>query len=148
MTRLVGSWAELRVAVAMPLLLVVPWVTVNPPDVATKFTAVPDTNWLLAFRTNAVIVAAFEPSEGICAEPVVKVIVCWIFTTLTVTLPETLPLEAVTVMVVPAAAVPAVRVAVAKPLASVVACVMARPPAEALKVTVAPDTKLFFESFA
>jgi hypothetical protein len=68
--------------------------------------------------------------------------------TVTVVFPDTPPVVAVTVIVVPVVAVPAVNVAVATPVLPVVACVIARSPAEAVKATVTPDTKLLFLSFA
>src|ERR1700683_4419687 len=68
--------------------------------------------------------------------------------TATTTFPDTPLLDAVTVILVPDAAVPATRVAVARPFASVVACVTASPPAVDEKVTVAPITKLLLASVA
>ena len=67
--RLVGSPASVSVAVAAPFASVTPpLVTVSPPDVEVNCTVAPLTKLLLASRTSAVIVAGFEPSEGICGE--------------------------------------------------------------------------------
>jgi pyrimidine deaminase RibD-like protein len=56
----------LRVAVATPLASVVACVTTRPPELAANATVTPCTRLLLVSRTNAVIVAVFDPSEGIC----------------------------------------------------------------------------------
>jgi hypothetical protein len=79
---------------------------------------------------------------------VITLMVCAAVPTVTVVFPDTPPVVAVTVIVVPVVAVPAVNVAVATPVLPVVACVIARSPAEAVKATVTPDTKLLFLSFA
>ncbi len=146
--RSVGSPAALKVAVAAPVASVVAWVTARPPEVAAKPTVTPETNWFWALRTNAVMVALLLPSEGICGALVTTVIVCAAVPTVTVTLPDAVPEVAVTVMAVPDVADPAVRVAVAVPLALVVAEVTARPPALAPNATVTPETRLLFLSFA
>jgi hypothetical protein len=76
------------------------------------------------------------------------VIVCLELLTVTFVVPDADPDFAVTVIAVPGTAVPAVTVAVALPLASVVAGLPARAPAEVEKVTVAPDTALLLASVA
>jgi hypothetical protein len=68
--------------------------------------------------------------------------------TVTVAVPEMLPSVAFTVIAVPAAAEPAVRVAIADPVASVVACVTVMSPALAVNAILAPDTTALFASFA
>jgi hypothetical protein len=68
--------------------------------------------------------------------------------TVTSTVPDTPSVLAVTVILVPVAAEPALKVAVASPLASVVAWVMANWPALAVNFTVAPVTRLLPASFA
>jgi hypothetical protein len=68
--------------------------------------------------------------------------------TVTVVVPLALPDDAVTVIAVPGAAEPAETVAVALPLASVVAGLPESVPAEDEKVTVAPDTALLLASVA
>jgi hypothetical protein len=133
---------------AAPLVPVVAWVTVKPPEVAEKVTVTPDTNWFCALRTSAVMVADLLLSDGICGALVITLMVCWVFATVTVVLPDIPPLVAVTLIAVPAAAVPAVSVAVATPLALVVAWVTVSAPAEEVNATVAPDTALFLASCA
>jgi hypothetical protein len=68
--------------------------------------------------------------------------------TVTVVLPDALPDVAVTVIAVPAAAVPAESMAVALPFASVVAGLPAIVPAEVENVTEAPETALLLASVA
>jgi hypothetical protein len=133
---------------AAPLVSVVAWVTVKPPEVAEKVTVTPGTNWFCALRTSAVMVADLLLSDGICGALVITLMVCWVFATVTVVLPDIPPLVAVMVITVPAAAVPAVSVAVATPLALVVAWVTVSAPAEEVNATVAPDTALFLASCA
>jgi len=59
--RFVGSPPVVRKAVAVPVIPVVPLVTWIPPELATKFTAIPLRTLFDAFRTSAVSVAASEP---------------------------------------------------------------------------------------
>lgn len=68
MVRFEGSLAGLKVAVAMPVASVVAFVTTRPPELAENATVTPCTRLLLASRTNALIVAVFDPSEGICGK--------------------------------------------------------------------------------
>jgi hypothetical protein len=68
--------------------------------------------------------------------------------TVTVALPDTVPTAAVTVIAVPAAAVPTDREVVAVPVAPVVAEMGVMVPAEVENVTVAPLTGLLFASVA
>jgi hypothetical protein len=98
--------------------------------------------------TSALIVAPFEPSEGICVALVVSATASWVLTTATVTLPEAPVARAVTVMLVPDATPFAVKVASACPFASVTAWVMLTPPALEVKATVTPLMKLLLPSLA
>jgi hypothetical protein len=134
--------------VAAPVASVVPCVTVKIPEVAEKSTAAPLTARLLASRTRAVMVAALELSDGICGRLVSTVTVCLVSATVTIVVFDALPEAAVTVIVVPAAAVPAVRVTLALPLASVVAGLPATVPAEVENVMLAPETALLLASVA
>lgn len=91
---------------------VVPCVTVRPPESEVNATVAPWTKLLLASSTSAVIVAVWSPFEGICGWLVVNSKVCFVSATVTTVVALPLPEVAVTVIAVPAAAAPAVKVAV------------------------------------
>jgi hypothetical protein len=103
---------------------------------------------LLASRTYAVIVAVFDPSEGIDGKLVSRVRVFCVLATITVVLPVTVPLVAVTVMVDPGVAVPEASVAVAVPVESVVPVVVVIFPELAANVTATPLTAALLEFLA
>ena len=86
------------------------------------------------------IVAVFELSEGICGRFVWMVSDCWVLLTVTVAVPLMVPDVAVTVIAVPAAALPEVTEADAVPLAPVVTEVGEMLPAEDENVMTAPLT--------
>jgi hypothetical protein len=146
--RELGSFGVVSTAVAAPVVSVTPCVTAKPPESAVNATVTPETKLLLASRTNAVMVAGAELSDGSCGALVCRATVCLESVTVTVVWPVTLPLVAVTVMVAPAAALPARRVAVTVPVASVVDDPAGMLPELALKPMVAPVTAALFASFA
>ena len=155
--RLLWSPGVVTVACANPFASVVPAGTVLPTEVTTGATA-PELTWkdtgtpasrlLFESFTIAEIVAPAELSDGICGEFVSKVKVFWALEIVTFAVPDALPFAAVTVIVVPAAAVPAASVAFAVPVVSVVACVAVMVPALAVNAIVTPLTTAALASCA
>jgi hypothetical protein len=151
--RRVGSPAVDKVAVAEPLASVVPFATAIPPELAVNVTGTWDTRLLLTSRTNAVIVALADPSDGIVGTLLTTLIaaaaaaldtpVTW-----TATVDFRPPEVAVTVIVRGVGSPAVERVAFAAPLLSVVPLPTAMPPEDAENVTATPEIRLFDASRA
>jgi hypothetical protein len=116
MVRGLLSPAVVKVASADPVVSVVPCVTATPPELDEKVTRTPEMRSFAALRAKTVMVALAEPSAGMDDALDTAVSEAGLTAgapTVTVVCPDTPPVAAVTVMVVPTAAVPAVKVTVA-----------------------------------
>jgi hypothetical protein len=144
-----------RVAVAVPVASVVPFTTCTAPELAEKVTGTPDKALLAASRARAEMVAVVDPSDRMYDVLLVTTSVLTVVvdaeelaTTCTWAVAVKVPAVAVTVMVLTVESPAVDNVALAAPVASVVACVTARPPEVAENATVTPGIRLLVASRA